>query len=455
MVGDYYLCQAMKSSVSIFTVLSIAAGLASCGGSGDTRKGKITLNQNILSECNTAIQNAVVVDHVPAPVGSRRYFYACAAAYESLVPFHAGYSSLAGQMHGLKPAPAADTSKDYCLDLVALAAHTTVSKKLVYKEDSITGFRERKLEWYKTQISKAMFENSVAYGDSIGWHIIRWAKKDSFDQYRGHDFYVVRKEEGKWQPTAPDYGDAVEPNWGHIRTSLVPAPDFTKIPNPEPYSKSKSSRFYKITKDVYDEVQKKDSANLLIAKYWDDNPNTVEHLGHVTISILKVSPAGHWLGMFSTVARQKKYTLMQSAEGFTRLSAAIFDAFICCWKEKYTSEYIRPETAVRKLIDSSWVPPIQTPAFPEYPSGHSVVSSAAATVLTHYFGDFEFTDSAEFEFGLGTRHFKGFRQAANEACISRFYGGIHFIDAIENGKMMGNAVGEYHLKNLKMRPTAK
>jgi hypothetical protein len=140
---------------------------------------------------------------------------------------------------------------------------------------------------------------------------------------------------------------------------------------------------------------------------------------------------------------------MQSAEGFTRLSAAIFDAFIVCWDEKYKTEYLRPETAIRMFFDSSWSSPIQTPAFPEYPSGHSVVSSAAATVLTHYFGNFEFTDSAELEFGLGIRHFKSFREASNEACLSRLYGGIHFIDAIENGKIMGNAVGEYHLSHLK------
>ena len=79
---------------------------------------------------NTAIQNAIVVDHVPAPVGSRRYFYACAAAYQSLVPFHSEYNSLVGQMNGLKTGPVADTSLDYCLDLVALAANSTFSRTL-------------------------------------------------------------------------------------------------------------------------------------------------------------------------------------------------------------------------------------------------------------------------------------------------------------------------------------
>jgi hypothetical protein len=152
--------------------------------------------------------------------------------------------------------------------------------------------------------------------------------------------------------------------------------------------------------------------------------------------------------MFSIVAQQKKYSLIESAEGMAILSSAIHDAFVSCWKVKYETEYVRPVTSIRQLIDSSWTPPIETPGFPEYPSGHSVVSSAAATVLTHFFGEYEFTDSSEKEFGLGTRTFKNFRAASNEACASRLYGGIHFIDAIEKGKILGNAVGDWIIGHL-------
>lgn len=419
--------------------------LAACS-KPDNRK--VTLNQDVLSECNTAIQNAVVVDNVPAPVGSRRYYYAGVAAYEALVPFHKGYQSLAGQLKNLKAISAPDTSKGYCLDLVALCAHTFVSKKLVYKEDSITFYRDRKLAWYKSRISSDQYENSIAWGDSVGAHIARWAAKDTFPQTRGTGLYLVKKDAGKWQPTLPDYKDAVEPQWRKLRTAAAPSASFITIKDPEPYSTKPGSRFYAITKQVYDQVKTQDSSKLLIARYWDDNPNTFVHVGHATINVLKVSPAGHWLGIFSTVARQKKYSLIESAEGFARLGAVIFDAFIVCWDTKYRTEYIRPETAVRDMIDSTWLPPIQTPAFPEYPSGHSVVSSAAATVLTSMFGNYPFTDSTELEFGLGVRKFNGFREAANEACMSRLYGGIHFIDAIEYGKEMGNKLGDYHLAHV-------
>ena len=96
-----------------------------------------------------------------------------------------------------------------------------------------------------------------------------------------------------------------------------------------------------------------------------------------------------------------------------------------------------------------WHPLLQTPPFPEYTSGHSVISTAAAETLTDLFGDnFSFDDDTETLYGLPVRHFKSFRAAANEAAISRLYGGIHFRDAIVNGQQMGRQVGEIVLKKI-------
>jgi hypothetical protein len=129
---------------------------------------------------------------------------------------------------------------------------------------------------------------------------------------------------------------------------------------------------------------------------------------------------------------------------------SLMDAFICCWDEKYRSNRVRPETAIRKLINPEWEPLLQTPPFPEYLSGHSVVSAASAVVLTHYFGDnFAYTDSVEVSYGLPSRAFKSFQQASAEAGVSRFYGGIHFMDAITNGQEQGTKVGEWVLHKIK------
>lgn len=452
MYAFFYICLMRLKYNCIIPIASFILLFGACGQ--PTESENIILQNDILSTCNLAIQNAIVVDRVPAPVGSRRYVYASIAAYESLVPFYPEYQSASPMLNGLKLVPKPDTSKRYCLDLVALAAHTYVSRKLVYKEDSIINFRKRQLEGYKNKISTAMFELSIAYGDSVGAHIVNWSKGDSFSYYRGREFFLTRNKPGSWEQTPPDFMEAIEPNWGKIRPLCIKSVNDFLYEKPEVYSKDKKSRFYKITKQVYDTVNLKNAQNLKTAWYWDDNPNATVHYGHATINILKVSPAGHWLSMFSTVSRAKKYSLIETADGMMRLSSAIFDAFITCWYVKYQTDYLRPITSIHELIDSSWEAPIQTPAFPEYPSGHSVVSSAAATVLIATFGEFEFTDSAENEFGLGVRKFKNFREASNQACISRLYGGIHFIDAINNGKKLGNAIGEYHTQHLITRKSS-
>ncbi len=144
--------------------------------------------------------------------------------------------------------------------------------------------------------------------------------------------------------------------------------------------------------------------------------------------------------------------MAKSAEAYLRVSLSLADAFISCWDEKYRSKLVRPETYINQNIDENWVPLLQTPPFPEYTSGHSVISTSAATAMTALFGDnFAFTDSTEVEFGMPPRSFKSFMQASEEAAVSRVYGGIHYIPACENGKVQGKQVGEFILTKLKTR----
>jgi hypothetical protein len=144
--------------------------------------------------------------------------------------------------------------------------------------------------------------------------------------------------------------------------------------------------------------------------------------------------------------------VVKSAEAYACLSVALADCFISCWDEKYRSNVVRPETYINQYIDTAWVPELQTPPFPEYTSGHSVVSAAAAIVLTKLFGEnFSYTDSTELEFGLPVRRFTSFKQAAEEAAISRFYGGIHYMPAITNGTIEGREIGLYVTRKLKTK----
>jgi membrane-associated phospholipid phosphatase len=174
--------------------------------------------------------------------------------------------------------------------------------------------------------------------------------------------------------------------------------------------------------------------------------------GHAMFATKKASPGGHWMGIASIAAQKAGADLMQSAEAYARTAIALADGFISCWDEKFRSNLIRPETVINAHVDEAWTPLLQTPPFPEYPSGHSVISNAAATVLTKQFGDaFAFRDTTEARYGLPARWFPSFAAAAAEAAISRLYGGIHYRMAIEEGSVQGRRVGEQVIRRIRTR----
>ena len=189
-----------------------------------------------------------------------------------------------------------------------------------------------------------------------------------------------------------------------------------------------------------------------IANFWDCNPFKVNVRGHVMYATKKISPGGHWINITKLACEQTHADVVKSAEAYACLSITLADCFISCWDEKYRSNVIRPETYINQYIDTNWVPALQTPPFPEYTSGHSVISGAAAVILTKLFGDnFSYADSTENEFGLPVRNFKSFKEAANEAAISRFYGGIHYMPSIINGMDEGGKLGLYISTKIKTR----
>jgi hypothetical protein len=143
-------------------------------------------------------------------------------------------------------------------------------------------------------------------------------------------------------------------------------------------------------------------------------------------------------------AKQRKISLEQTIQVVSLTALTLYDAFISCWAAKYDTDRVRPETAINKYLDVRWQPLLQTPPFPEYTSGHSVISAATAETLSFLMGDtLNYVDDTEVIFELAPRRFTSFRQAAAEAGISRLYGGIHFRDAIEQGQRQGVMVGRH------------
>jgi hypothetical protein len=157
-----------------------------------------------------------------------------------------------------------------------------------------------------------------------------------------------------------------------------------------------------------------------------------------------------------SIARQtallSKADFVKTSQTYVITSLALFEGFISCWDEKYRSNTIRPESIINEHIDDTWIPLLQTPPFPEYTSGHSVISSASSVVLTALYGDnFAFTDSTEIRFGLPTRSYTSFQNAADEASMSRLYGGIHYKPAIINGVEQGKKIGNFILTKVKFK----
>ena len=208
--------------------------------------------------------------------------------------------------------------------------------------------------------------------------------------------YSVYGAKGKWQQTPPEYADATEPHWRLIEPLYIDSAAAFRPPPPPPFDLSKKSIFFKELMEVFNKSKALTPSEDSIARFWDDNPFVTEHRGHLTFANKKMTPVGHWMGIIGTLSEQTQKDDMTTALAYALCAAAIFDGFISCWEEKYHSERIRPVTVIREQLESEWEPVLQTPPFPEYTSGHSVISAAAAVTLEHIFGsNISFIDSTE------------------------------------------------------------
>jgi hypothetical protein len=245
--------------------------------------------------------------------------------------------------------------------------------------------------------------------------------------------------------------DGIEPSWNKIRTFVIDSAQMFAPPPPTLYNMTdKNSQFYKEVVEVYQTVKNITQEEEAIANFWDCNPYKLNITGHVMHAVKKITPGGHWINIVYVASKKANADFVKSLQTYALVSLCLADGFISCWDEKYRSKYIRPETVINEFIDQQWLPILQTPPFPEYTSGHSVISNAAAVAMTKLYGDnFSFVDSTEIEFGLEARSFNSFSHAADEAAISRLYGGIHFKPAIENGSTQGKKIGEYIVNKIK------
>nr|WP_242092636.1 vanadium-dependent haloperoxidase [Aestuariivivens sediminicola] len=401
------------------------------------------------------IIDIMVHDIFSPPVASRVFAYPDIAAYEIIAENNSAYSSLSGQIQHFGKLPEIQKPENLNYRLAALMAYLDMSKRLIFSEEPLQVYQDSLYMVWQDKNSK-QFEDSKVYADQVVDFIVEWMNKDNYLQTRTMPkFRVATDDESRWQPTPPAYMDGLEPNWNKIRPFVLDsASQFKPVPPPE-FSMDENSRFYKELKEVYDitntMVEVGDEAEeVQIAKFWDCNPYVSVNRGHFMFATKKITPGAHWILITKIASESSNADFDKTVYAHTKTAIAIADAFISCWDEKYRSNLVRPETLINKYFDDEWKPTLQTPPFPEYTSGHSVVSGAAATVLTDIFGDdFYFLDDSELRYGLPIRTYQSFNQAAQEAAISRMYGGIHYRAAVEEGIGQGKQVGK--LVNDKLR----
>lgn len=400
------------------------------------------------------VTEVMIHDIFSPPVASRIYAYPNIAAYEILAKDSDKYVSLAEQVHGLEAIPNPNENTPINFDLSAIIAHIQLSKQLIFSEERIEIYRDSLYTVWKN-MNADEFTASKEYGLKVAEHIASWMDKDNYKQTRTMPKFTVDSDEpSRWQPTPPAYMEGIEPHWSKIRPFVIDSSEQFKPVPPPPFSMEKNSDFYKELKEVYDisnEITAKGdtSEEVAIAQFWDCNPYVSVTRGHLMFATKKITPGAHWIGIVKIATKKSNSNVIETVHAYTKTSIAIADAFISCWDEKYRSNLIRPETLINEHIDDSWEPVLQTPPFPEYTSGHSVVSGAASTALTSIFGDnFAFDDDTEVAYGLPIRSFTSFKQAADEAAISRMYGGIHYRAAVEIGVKQGRDLGEFIVGNL-------
>lgn len=374
------------------------------------------------------------------PVAARSFAYLGITVFEALASGDPALRSLAGQVSGLRALPERGGSE--MDDAAILQAALSHAMRAHFGNTGPTGQRamdamDKRLDEVAAQgILPEVLEASRAYGLALSGAVLAWSADDGGAVIANMGFpYEYKLQEGPahWVPTSTIAVQQTPllPGWGGNRGFVLPATGLCDLAAPLAFSEDPGSAFYKEALEVYEVSKRLTEEEKVIARFWSDDP------------MLSPTPPGHWVSIALEIFERDALPLARRAEVLAILGIAISDAFIVCWRGKFAYDLVRPITYIRRLIDPGWEPLLITPPFPEYPSGHSTQSGAAATAMEGLFGaDFAFDDATHEDEGLGIRSFTGFGAAAAEAAVSRLYGGIHYRRACETGLIQGACVGK-------------
>lgn len=386
-----------------------------------------------------------LVRHTPTmtpPVASRALAIIGVGCFEALASGDESLVSLSGQLNGLPKLPARAQGQAHDKAVILNAVLESLIGALFHNTGPTGRNAMQKLTARLDQQSASgqpgdVVKASRAHGKALAGAVLGWAADDGgavIDNMGFARSAALNPAPGHWVPTSKIalHQAPLLPSWGTNRPFALPSVAELTIADPTPYSEDPASQFYAEAAEVRDISAKLTDEQALIARFWSDD------------AMLSYTPPGHWTAILMQVAAERSWGLSEQIEALARMGVAMADAFIGCWAMKYRFDTVRPVTYIQKHIDKAWTPLLTTPPFPEYPSGHSVQSAAAATILTALFGDnYGFTDESPAPDGAAQRHFASFHAAAEEAAISRLYGGIHFRPGIVNGQALGRQIAAF------------
>ncbi|MGZ3751311.1 MAG: vanadium-dependent haloperoxidase [Mucilaginibacter sp.] len=435
-----------RKLISFICLLAVLYSGNSCTSSHT----KPQLNTRDISRAIETMTHIMVHDVTNPPLAARFYAYACLAGFEVVTENDPQEKSLKSALNAY-PHFNTISVKGYDYRLSALLAMMETAAKLQPSGSLMLQYKRRFLDSCSSiGYQRDVIESSENYALSIAKGILAYAKADGYRKISNYKRYIPLGKSGTWYPTPPAYLQPVEPYFKTVRPFTLDSSSQFKPVAPVEFSTYSNSSFNKLMRVTYEyDASRLSVVQREIAAFWDCNPFAVQDNGHMLIGLKKISPGAHWMGITSIACAKSKTDFSKAMEIHTIVALGLMDSFICCWDEKYRSNRLRPETAIHQSLNPNWKPLLQTPPFPEYLSGHSCISATSALLLSHYFGDhFEYTDTVENGYGIKPRTYHSFNEAAIEAGFSRLYGGIHFQDAIDNGRQQGIAVGNWIIKRV-------
>jgi hypothetical protein len=402
--------------------LAILVSLA--GGAAAAQPPAVRLERaagNVVERWNEELLAAIRAEKTPPPVAARNLALVHVAIYDAVVAVEGGYAPFyfAARAPGGADAAAA----------ASVAAHRALIELYPGRIRRFDRSLDEALGAVPDGPAKA---RGLELGVSVAERVLKWRAADTAVR---RSAYTPRTEVGRWRPTPPDERPPLLPEWGAAACFAVAGRSPFHPPGPPPLDSDRYVESYRAVKALGGKTSRERTRDQTeIAHFWADGEGTV-------------TPPGHWNQIARSVASEKKLALVESARLYALLNVAMSDAAMVCWECKYRFDFWRPVTAIR-ASDPSWSPLLPTPPFPAYTSGHSSFSGAAASALAAAFGsdDIEFSTSSDGLPGV-TRSFKSFTAAADEAGMSRIYGGIHWHFDNTDGLKCGRSVAEYVVKN--------